>query len=200
MRGSGSPRRGLPKGLPKRSRQLIHSGDVGAVLGHGRERPGVIDLLISVAVLPDLRLPSGQRDNGRAAQIRVLQARRQVQRAHRLRAAHSHLAANPGVAVGHVGRALLAVRHYPGYSKPLQLGHGLRHANRHEKVVRHTVAVQHLGQKTRAAHHRHSGHSPRSRRPRLIRGVLSHLASRHNIRPPPPGCQLARVRLNRSHY
>ena len=161
--GSRRRRRGLPNGLAEKAGKVVDRGDCHAVFGHGGEGSCVLHLLVGVSVLTDLRKPPRQRDDGRTAQIGVLESGRQIQSAHRLGATNPDPPADPGVAVGHVGRRLLTVGHDSGDPHPLHFRHGLGYDHGHEEEVCDAVPVQGLGQKAGSRHRRHRKGSPRMR-------------------------------------
>ena len=154
----GRPRRAAHRAAERLAQ--VHRQHVGrvhgrAVLGDGREWCDVIDLLVGVALLVELALASGQRDDGRAGQEGVLQAGRQVGGPDRLGHHQRRAAADTRVAVGHVGGRLLAVGLDGGHAHLAHLQDGRWHDVGHVEDVREAVAVDGLRDEAGAGHHGH---------------------------------------------
>ncbi len=148
--------------LAQRQRQLVDMGDRVGVLGHRRERPAVVDLLIGVALLVALRPPPGHRDHRRAGEIGILQAGRQIGRADRLRHAHAGAPGDARIAVGHVGGGFFAMHHDAAQAELFDFFERANAEHRHEENVRGAVAFKGLGDKAGAGHLGHSGVLPSS--------------------------------------
>ena len=112
MRRTRRARHRLAPGLAQQARQVGGVGDIGRELRHRCVERLVREFLIGVAMVVERRLAAGQRDHRAVAQIRVLQPRREVRRADRLREADAGAAGDARIAVGHVGGGLLGVRQH----------------------------------------------------------------------------------------
>ena len=100
---------GSAKGLAQVDGQVLRRRDVCAVFGHGRERIDVIHLLVGVALLVDQKLAACQSNDGRAAQIGILQTGGQIDRADGLRHTQAGGALDPCIGIGHIGGGLFTV-------------------------------------------------------------------------------------------
>ena len=98
---------------------------------------------------------SGDGDDRRKGQVRVLEPGCQVSRADGLGHADARAIGGARVAVGHVCCGLLTVGHDALDTHPVHLDHGLSDYRRHEEYVTHAVALEGLGKKTATRHHRH---------------------------------------------
>ena len=85
MRGTRCARYGRAKRLPQMVGQFCRARYIGAVLGHGGKRRHVINFLIGVSQLMLPQFAPGDGDDRRTGKPGVLQARGQVDSAHRLR-------------------------------------------------------------------------------------------------------------------
>ena len=93
-------------------RQFFRFGYVGVVLGHRGKWRHVIHFLVGVAPLVTLLLAPGDGDNRRTSQPGILQARRQVDRANRLRHAQPRRAPDAGIGIRHISGGFLAAGLY----------------------------------------------------------------------------------------
>jgi len=78
--------------------------DRGVELGHRLEGRHVVDFLIDPAKFRFRIAASGKRNHRRVREVRVAQARGEIERTDHLRHADSRPARGARVAVGHVGR------------------------------------------------------------------------------------------------
>ena len=145
----------FPQCLAERLRQRLYTGHLRAVFGHRRKRATMVDFLIGVALLLAFRSTSGHGKHRGTCQIGILQARRQIRRADRLRHANAGLAGNPCIAVRHIGGRFLSVGHDALDSQRLHFLHRTDGNHRHEEHMRHPIAVQRLSKKSCATHFRH---------------------------------------------
>ena len=109
MHRAGRARSGDAEGLAQqigKTRDVIHRG---VELGDRVERADVLCFLVGVPVADLGRGAARKGDHGRAGQVGVAQARRQVHAAHDLRHADARTPRGARVAVRHVGRGLLPV-------------------------------------------------------------------------------------------
>ena len=145
----GRPRRVRQRsapGMAHQSRQFGGQIDGGGKLGHRGEDRRVRNFLVRVAMLKRRRLASGQRNHRGAPQKRVLQPRRQIGRADRLRHTYPRPPDNPGIAVGHIGRRLFRMREDRGHAQILQLQQRAAQHRLDKEDVRRTRLGQRAGQ------------------------------------------------------
>ena len=155
-RGALSASRGLTEGLADQAGQQSRGGDGGIPLGHGRKKP----LLIAVgqgiglnAGHGDLR---GQADQGDVGAVSLAQARHHVKRAASGGHLHyAHLAGDPGVGVGGVGRVpLIPAEDVADLLLPQSKSVVKSHAGVSGNAKDHLYALfnQHFHQNIRASH------------------------------------------------
>ena len=146
MHGAGRSRGRYTKRLPHHIGQTRNVVDGGVELGHWLKRRQVIDLLIDLAELGLRLAPASHGDDRRMREPSVAQTGREVKRPDHLRRADAGLAGRARVAVGHIGRSLLAV-----HVQALDLGAAFHHRHRFAQHCRHmedmgdAVALEHVG-------------------------------------------------------
>ena len=146
------PGGGLPEGLPEETGKLFNRIDERVALRHRVEGLDVIDLLVGVTILLDLRQTASKGDDRRAGQVGVLQSRGQVEHPDRLRSAYSDASADPSVAIRHVGSRLLSVGHDTSDSQTLKLGHRPGDDHWHEEEMGHAVPMKRFSEKAGSGH------------------------------------------------
>ncbi len=123
----------------------VIDGDVH--LGHRLKRRHVVDFLIDLAELGLGIAAAGHGDHRRVRQPGVAQAGREIERADHLRHAHARLAGGAGIAIGHIGRGLLAMGVDAGdLGAALHLGEGPPQHRRHHEDMGDAIARQHVGE------------------------------------------------------
>src|SRR5262249_37476060 len=131
--------------------------DVEVRLGHRLPHREVLDLLVDVLVTRGGGHTAGQRDDGRAGHVRVAHAGGEVRRSDGLGETHARTARRTRLAVGAVGRGLLAVRDHATDPHVLHLGHGRKHDRGDEEDVREAIGVRGFGEVPVARHPWHGG-------------------------------------------
>jgi hypothetical protein len=139
--------------LPHHVGESLDGVDGGVPLRHRLERRHVVHFLVHLPELGARLASAGERDHRRVREVRVAQARGEVERADDLRHAHARPPRRARVAVGHVRGGLLAVRVDPPDARaPLHLGERAPQHRRHHEHVRHAVAGEHVGEHLRPGH------------------------------------------------
>ena len=128
--------------LAQQPRQVGGGIDVGGELGHRRKHRMMRNLLIGIAMLMRRRLAAGDRDDRAAAETRILQPRRQVRRADRLREADARPAGDARVAVRHVGDGLLAVPQHALHAQRAKLDQRAADHRIDEEHMRGAIRLQ----------------------------------------------------------
>ena len=153
VHGPGRARGRDAKRLPHHVGEARHVVDGGVELGYRLERRDVVDLLIDLAELGLRVAPAGHGDHRRVREPGVAQSGSEIEGADHLRGADTGLARRAGIAVGHVGRGLLAVDMQAlDVGAPLHHGEGLAQHRRHMEDVGDAVALEHVGEAFRPAH------------------------------------------------
>ena len=155
MHRAGRARDGFPKCLTQKIRQLLERVHVDAVFCDRAKRALVIDFLIRMPMLVDLRLPSGNGDHRRAREIGVLQARREVGRADRLGHANAGASTDAGVRIRHVRSGFFAVCHNAFDAQIFHFIQRLGRDDGHKKNVGNAVSLKGFGDEPAAGHFGH---------------------------------------------
>ena len=113
MRRARRSRHGRAPRLPQQSRQVGGGVDFGCKFRHRRKQRRVWQLLIGVAVLLGGDLAPGQRDDGAAAEIRILQSGGEIGGADGLREAQGRAAGDARKTIGHVDGGFLRMCEHP---------------------------------------------------------------------------------------
>src|SRR5438309_10141515 len=116
----------------------------------------MVDFLVVVAVLLHRSRTSGNGDDGRPGQVRILQPGSQVGGADVLGHTDAGPVGGPRVSVGHVRSSLLAVGHDTAYAHLLHLYQRSGHNHRHIKGVGYPVRLHHLHHKFGSGHPWHN--------------------------------------------
>ena len=134
------------EGLPQHVRRAGDVVDGRIEFGHRLERRHIVDFLVDLPEFCFRVTPAGDRDDWRVRQIRVAQARREIERADHLRHADAGLARRARVAVRHIRCRFLAMAMDAcDRGAPLHLGKGPPQHRRHHEHMRDAVAGEHVG-------------------------------------------------------
>ena len=142
----------LAKRLTHEVRNLLQRVDPAVELGHRRIQRIVRDFLVGITVLKRRHVPSRDRDHRRVAEVRILHARSEIRRAHRLRHADAGAPRHARETVRHVRHPFLRVSENALDAGVLHLGKCAPQDRVHEEYVGDTIGLEHLGDEPCARH------------------------------------------------
>ncbi len=112
----------------------------------------MVDFLVIVPVLIHGRRPPGNGYHRRATQVGILQACSQISRTHVLRHTDRRPVGGPCITIGHIGRRLLGVGHYPADAHLFHLHQSFGDDHGHVKNVGNAVALHGIDHIFRPGH------------------------------------------------